>query len=158
MALFREATLTKRYWIDPRDKPGLLIAVMRELAGSAEISFEGWLGELGLESISGAYSQETDALRRQTRKPRLDFLVLPLTKESVDVIWRAISEKDHLTDPNGIIHVQIALDGRLVFIGGDNFHRECVSAWEGFPIELLDRLIENGVIRSYRSVTRAARP
>ncbi len=150
--------MTERFWIDPRDKPGLLIAVMRELAGSAEISFEGWLGELGLESIPGAYSQETDALRRQTRKPRLDFLVLPLTKESVDVIWRVISEKDHLTDPTGIIHVQIALDGRLVFSGCDNFHRECVSAWEGVPIELLDRLIENGVIRSYRRATPAAGP
>jgi hypothetical protein len=149
--------MSKRFWIDPRDKPGLLVAVMRELAGNAEIAFEGGLGELDLENIAGAHFQETDALRRQTLKPQLDFIVLPLTAESVDVIWRIISENGLLTDPMRIIHAQIALDGRLVFAGCDNFHRECVSAWEGFPIELLDRLIENGVIRSYRSAPEGVR-
>ena len=30
-----------RYWIVPRDKPGLLVAMMHALAGNTRISFEG---------------------------------------------------------------------------------------------------------------------
>ena len=143
--------MTKKFWIDTRDKPGLLIAVMRELAGAAEISFEGGLGESGLAEIPGASFEETTALRRSVLTPELDFLVLPLTDETVPPIWRAITEKEHLAYPSGIIHVQIAVDGREIFGAYDNFDRNCVVAYEGFPTALLDRLVANGVIRSYQT-------
>lgn len=154
--LHLETTVADKYWIDPRDKPGLLIAIIRELAGAGEISFEGWIGESRLPQIPGASFEETDALRRSTIVPKLDFAVLPLNADIVAAISRIVSEKGRLTDPTGIIHVQIALNGRLIFGGYDNFHRECVVAWEGFPVALLDRLTANGVIRSYETVPEDA--
>ena len=143
--------MTKIFFIDTRDKPGLLIAVMRELAGAAEISFEGGLGKSGLAGIPGASFEETAALRRSDLTAQLDFLVLPLTDETVPAIWAVITEKEHLAYPSGIIHVQIAVDGREVFGAYDHFDRDCVWAYEGFPTALLDRLVANGVIRSYRA-------
>ena len=71
--------------------------------------------------------------------------------ETVPPIWGAITEKEHLAYPSGIIHVQIAVDGREIFGAYDNFHRNCVVAYEGFPTALLDRLVANGVIRSYQT-------
>ncbi len=109
--------MSKQFWIDTRDKPGLLIAAMRALAGAAEISFEGGLGHSGLAGIPGASAGETAALRRSDLSGGLDFLVLPLTGESVPAIWRVITEKEHLAYPSGIIHVQIAVDGHEVFGG-----------------------------------------
>ncbi len=63
-----------------------------------------------------------------------------------------ITEREHLAYPSGIIHVQIAVDGRQVFGAYDHFDRNCVVAYEGFPTALLDRLVANGVIRSYQAV------
>ena len=103
--------MSKQFWIDTRDKPGLLIAVMRALAGAAEISFEGGLGHSGLAGIPCASAGETAALRRSDLSGVLDFLVLPLTDESVPAIWRVITEREHLAYPSGIIHVQIARRG-----------------------------------------------
>jgi len=140
--------VTKTFLINTRDKPGLLIAVIRELAGIAEISFEGWLGKSGLSEIPGVSFWETMTLGRTCQHPRFDFLILPLTDETVPAIQRVITKKNALTDSSGIIHVQIAVGDRMVFGAYDNFHRDCVVAYEGLPTALLDHLLENGVIRS----------
>ena len=78
----------------------------------------------------------------------------PLTDDNVAAIWKVITEKDLLTDR--IIHVQIALGGGLIFGAYDNFQEDCVVAYEEFPVALLDRLVANGVIRSYQTVSEDA--
>ena len=138
-----------RKWIDTRDKPGLLIAMMREFIGNSHISFEGSLENLKLSDIPGISVEETEVLKRQTTSPRLDFLVVPLSEATINEIWKELSEKDHLVH-EGIIHVQIENNGELVFGGYDNFHRECVVAYPAVPVKLLEELKENGVIRDYK--------
>ena len=117
-----------RTWIDARDKPALLLAVMKELAGNSSISFEGDLSNLELKKIENSQEEETEVLERQTTSPVLDFLVLPLTEITLQEIWSEISQKDHLVN-EGIIHVQIESEGELAFGGYDNFHRECTIAY-----------------------------
>lgn len=136
-------------WIDARDKPGLLLAMMKEFTNRSNISFEGRLGELTFSSWPNATVEETLVLKRHTTSPRLDFVVLPLTAETVKDVWTEVSAKDHLVH-EGIIHVQIESNGMLVFGGYDNFHRQCTIAYPGVPIELLEELKRRGVIREFR--------
>ena len=76
-----------RYWPVARDKPGLLVAMMRHLAGDAHISFEGDVSRCSFASSLNPSGEETPALRRLTAYPRQDFVVLPLTPESVAPIF-----------------------------------------------------------------------
>ncbi len=179
MAMISEATMTETFWINPIERhcADLLRAAMRELAGDGEISFEGGIRDTGLELLPGACFKKTDALQRriwflrlerhrgasskktgalqrQVWFPRRDFLVLPLTDDNVAAIWKVITEKDLLADR--IIHVQIAVGGGLIFGAYDNFHEDCVVAYQGFPVALLDRLVANDVIRSYQTVSEDA--
>jgi hypothetical protein len=135
------------FHIVARDKPGLLIAMMRELAGDAYISFEGDLGRIDWKGISGLDEGQT-SLRRATLTPELDFVVLPLTVETQPLIWEALSKVDHLAD-DGIIHTQIEKEERLVFGPYDNFHADCVSASDVVPRSRLEALKASGVIRSF---------
>lgn len=58
-----------RYWIVARDKPGLLIAMMRALAGNASISFEGDLSRCAFPPDLTQTHDETEALVRNTIIP-----------------------------------------------------------------------------------------
>ena len=52
------------------DKRRLLLAMMKELAGGAHVSFEGDLRGLTLLSIPGASEEPTTALKRNTLQPK----------------------------------------------------------------------------------------
>lgn len=132
-----------------RDKPGLLIAMMRELVGDAYISFEGDLHGIDWAGISGVEEGKA-SLQRQTSTPELDFMVLPLTAETQPLIWEAVSKVDHLAD-DGIIHTQIEREGLLAFAAYDNFHADCITASDAVPLSLLEALKSSGVIRSYEA-------
>jgi hypothetical protein len=141
-----------QHWfrIVARDKPGLLIAMMRALAGDAAyISFEGDLHAIDWTGLSGVEEGKT-SLRRQTSTPKLDFVILPLTAETQTSIWDAVSKVDHLAD-DGIIHTQIEQEGRLAFGAYDNFHARCITASDAISLSLLEDLKSSGVIRSYET-------
>ncbi|USD22774.1 hypothetical protein MJO52_06455 [Microbulbifer variabilis] len=135
-------------WIDPRDKPGLLHAVMEQCTGASLISFEGSLEHLSFYKWPNASYEETPVLKRQTISPKLDFVILPLDEESSKGMWKELAEKDHLVR-EGIIHVQIAIEGELVFGGYDNFDKECTVAYKGLSEGFLQDLKERGTIRGY---------
>ena len=147
------------YWIVPRDKPGLLYAMLKHYASNSFVSFEGDLSALDFSLIDKVESCKKSSaargtltgtsLTRATLTPELDFLVVPLNQETVNLIWKELSEKDHLVN-QGIIHVQIEHNGVRVFGAYDNFHRECVIADKSVPIALLEELKSKGIIRSYR--------
>jgi hypothetical protein len=136
-----------RYWIVPRDKPGLLVAMFRALAGGAHISFEGDLSRCTFPSELGATGDETAALQRQTAVPRQDFVVLPLEPDTFRQILQVVLKDSRVV--KDIVHIQIEKGGRLEFGSYDNFHPECVVAFHGVPTDLLNRLQQNGVIRSW---------
>jgi hypothetical protein len=66
-----------------RDKRRFLIAAMRELAGTACISFEGDLSATAVAHLAGASADETEILKRNTLWPKQDFVVLPLETDLV---------------------------------------------------------------------------
>lgn len=142
--------MSRRYWIDPRDKPGLLRAMMRELAGDAQISFEGNLSRCIFPADLDPSADETDALRRQTVEPRQDFVVLPLEPGSVAPILDVVLPHRHRQYLKDIIHIQIERGGELQFGAYDNFHRECIVCYSGVDSALLDQLKSSGVIRSWQ--------
>lgn len=144
-----EIEMSHRIWIDTRDKPGLLNAMMKAFNNKGTISFEGDLSQLYFDQIHGASTKETDVLKRATVRPQLDFITVPLTDETINTIWQELIRKDHLVH-EGIIHVQIESGGKMAFGGYDNFHKECVVAYEAVPLEIITSLKQNGVIREYK--------
>lgn len=138
------------YWIDPRDKPGLLLAMMRAFVSNSHesyISFEGGLDKLNFSTLPGASYTETEVIEGCFSAP-LERITLPLTEQNLRDIWKELIAKDHLVR-EGIIHVQIMYCGKLVFGGYDNFHRECVIAYSGVSIDFLEELKVKGIIRGY---------
>jgi len=136
-----------RYWIVSRDKPGLLIAMMRALAGSAHISFEGDLSRCVFPSELAPRANETPTLKRQTLVPQLGFVVLPLESHTVRPILDVVLPNRRFMDD--IVHIQIEKNGRLEFGSYDNFHPECIVCHSGVRTELLNALRDKGVIRSW---------
>jgi hypothetical protein len=136
-----------RYWLVARDKPGLLIAMMRALAGNAHVSFEGNLSRYAFPPDLRPDSKETPTLRRQTLVPELDFVVLPLEPINVQPILDVVlPERRFMNDIN---HIQIEKDGSLEFGAYDNFHPECIVCFLGVSPDFLEQLRESGVIRSW---------
>ena len=138
----------KKYWIDARDKPGLLHALIMEFSKGANISFEGDLKHLDFANIHGIRDFESGSLKRATTSPKLDFMILPLNKDTAEIIWKELFQKDHLVN-EGVIHVQIEYGGQLVFEGYDNFDKDCVVAYSEVPLRLLVNLTKKGVIRNF---------
>jgi hypothetical protein len=136
-----------RYWIVARDKPGLLVAMMRALAGNAHVSFEGELSRCVFPPALGPDARQTPVLKRQTVTPELDFVVLPLEPHSVQPILDVVLPDRRFMDD--INHIQIEKNGILQFGSYDNFHPECIVCFLGVGQELLNRLRESGVIRSW---------
>ena len=73
-------------------------------------------------------------------------MIIPLNGDTLPALLKQILRYG-VTDENGIVHVQIANTSGLIFRGCDNFHRECVAAFDGVSDSLLDELILNGVLR-----------
>lgn len=140
--------MMERRWIVARDKPGLLIAMMRALAGGAHISFEGDLSRCrSLYAEPGASRDETDALRRNTAFPVQDFVVLPLEPETIrPILGHVLPDSRVIHD---VIHVQIEKGGTLEFGAYDNFHDECIVCGSAVPEDLLDELRSKLTIRSW---------
>ncbi len=133
------------YWIDPRDKPGLLRAMMRALAGDAHISFEGTLSRCAFADALRPSYEETTLLRHKTLRRELDFVVLPLESESLKPILEVVLPDRRCMDD--IIHIEIERRGEIQFGSYDNFHRDRVFCGPGVEPPLLDRLKLSGVIR-----------
>jgi len=93
------------------------MAALRELAGSAFVSFEGDLSGTALIGATSASDDQTKALKRNTLWPKQDFVVLPLEAETVGSIMTAVGG----TVPRSILHIQVEKDGRLELGLYDNF-------------------------------------
>ncbi len=80
--------------------------------------------------------------------PKLDFVIVPLEKETVEPILNAVIPGQRIV--HDIIHVQIEKNGQLVLGAYDNFHRDCCVFHPGDVEELVDELEADGIIRSVR--------
>lgn len=141
-----------RYAILKARNPTLLVesAIDMLVGDEAVLSLEGFsLPEvvLSLEDVSWA---ETDVLRRNTIEPKLDFVVVPLDASRAQTIKEAIAKSSVLSDETGgLVHLQIAKDGRLVFGAYDNVHPECTVVYEPYVHSFTESLLKNGAVESY---------
>jgi hypothetical protein len=119
-----------------------LLAVMKELAGSAHISFEGDLRSLKLHALPGASEEETSVLKRATTRPRQDFVLVPLEASTEGAIIAAIGG----TVPRSVIHIQIEKNGRLEFGTYDTFHPECFFVGSGLTSSFIEGLLSERII------------
>lgn len=104
------------------DKRRFLMAALRQLAGSAFVSFEGDLSGTALIEVTGASGDETKALKRNTLWPKQDFVVLSLEADTVGSIMSAVGG----TVPRSILHIQVEKEGLLELGLYDNFApKEC---------------------------------
>jgi hypothetical protein len=127
------------------DKRRLLLAMMKELAGGAHVSFEGDLRGLTLLSIPGASEEPTTALKRNTLQPKQDFVVVPLEPSMDQKIIAAIGG----TVPGAIIHIQIEKDGHLQFGAYDHFYPECIYFGNAVKEGVIQSLISQNIMRPY---------
>ena len=140
------------HWIEARDKPGLILAMMRHLTGNARISLEGELSSLALLEILGGSGDETSVLKRAVTHPRQDFIVVPLEPDTVPLLWTVLSQPEGVT--RKILHLQIEKGGRIEFGAYDNVHKNCTRSGPGVGGEFLEDLHRRGVIRSFECRAR----
>ena len=133
-----------KFW-KVQDKRRLLLALMEELAGDAHVSFEGDLQQLTLTRIPGASEEPTATLKRNTLRPKQDFIIVPLQPSMAKSIIAAIGG----TVPNAIIHIQIEKDGLLQFGAYDNFHPKCIYFGSAVNEAVIESLVSQGIMRPY---------
>jgi hypothetical protein len=135
--------------LDVRNAAGVVWTLCEEFQTDAAVSFEGSLQRFDLLSLPGASPEETPQLRRQTSSARLDFVVVPLTGGNPAALRSRLQVPGALGRNGDVIHVQLASAGRLLFGAYDNFHPDCVTAFDPVTQKLLDRLVETRVLRGY---------
>jgi hypothetical protein len=131
-----------------RDKNRLLLAIMNELAGDANISFEGDSKILSLVALPGASQMETSVLKRSTLWPQQDFVVVLLEPSIISQIFAKIGG----TIPRSVLHIQIEKEGRLEFGAYDNFNPESMFFGSAIREAFLESLVSEGFLRKISEV------
>jgi hypothetical protein len=88
-------------------------------------SFEGYLADLRSEELTGVSLNPTASLPRQTLRPQLDFIIVPITTEIITALKVRLSGRVILGRHGKVIHTQIAVGGTTILMACDNFHHEC---------------------------------
>jgi hypothetical protein len=101
-------TLKVSHLLDVRDKAGFLHRLMVELAGNARLSLEGDLSRCRFTDDVVIARDETPTLKRNTIAPKQDFVVLRLTPETVEPIFKRVMAAGL---KHAIIHAQIERNG-----------------------------------------------
>ena len=125
-----------------RDKRRFLAAALAELAGDAQVSFEGDLSMTSLFNVPGASNDETQVLKRGTLSPKQDFIVLPLEADMVRPIMAAVGG----TVPRTLTHVQVQKEGRLQLGLYDNFDPNSMFLGAGLTPSFIATMQEAGIL------------
>ena len=145
--------MKQEYWIQPRDKVNLLKALMEELAGEAQILFEGDLSKCNFSKISNKATHISGELHPAVKGDESLFKVFVLDNESLNQILEQILPDNRFIEK--IEHIQIQKNGELQVLIGDNFHDECISVGPLVPVKLLEKLKNSGVIEGYQTDSEA---
>jgi hypothetical protein len=149
------AVAQDRYWLVARDKPALLMHMMRFLAGDARISFEGDMSRCDFPASIPRIDEQQSILRRQTMYPRSDFIALALEPDTIRPILDVVLPGRRYLDD--IIHIQIEKRRELQFGSYDQFHHECIVCFLGVTTEFLDELHQKGILKSWTTPHGGAR-
>jgi len=138
-----------RWWLDTRDRPAVLWAFLEHFAADSVLVLKGTFADLPLLELPGAQTRRRAPGTKQTSWPELDVIELPLSQSSIQALKKILSGPHVFSDPGVLMEAELIHGGVRVFLAGDSFHRECVSAMSPTPESLLQSLVEKGVIRSY---------
>lgn len=138
------------YKIVPRKKAKLLHRMMMELAGRSMIALEGTFSASRFSQFAEAHLGTPGRPKRTCLFPRLDFIVLSLTPDDVEPVFKQILAAGL---KHAIIHIQIVREGTLQFGAYDNLDPDCVVAGTGVAVALLEQLQKDGLIRSFTPCT-----
>jgi hypothetical protein len=127
----------------------LVGALISHFGAGGRMSLEGDLSQLDETVRATGSNKEGLKLRRNTISPRQDFLIVELDDETIPLIRQRVLPSVGLN--SRVIHLQIENGGKLVFGAYDNFDRECVWVSEVVGVDLLDRLVADGILRSFKT-------
>ena len=136
-----------KYRLDVRKPIELVTALIAHWGAGGRLSLEGDLSQLDDSLKALGRGRPSLTLRRNTTSPVQDFLILPLNDRTIPLIERRVLPVVGLA--HRVIHVQIQRAWRLVFGAYDNFHPECVWVSRTIGAEFLERLVAEGVLRSF---------
>ena len=120
------------------------------------LSLEGDLSRFDAHLVSGASSEPSELLARNTIAPVLDFVILPITAATLDTVCQQVLPQVGLK--HRVVHVQVASEGCLVFGAYDHFHRESVWIAVGIGEACITTLLDNGVVGWYQRRELATTP
>ena len=101
-----------------------------------------------MEEPGGTF-EETTVLKRNTRSPKLDFVVLPVSDALLKRLKEQLSKSGVFSIGGSLVHVQIEHQGKLIFGAYDNFDPDCVVADSPFNEVFLSSLQKQGIIHGY---------
>src|SRR3954453_13186329 len=93
------------FWLDPRDKPGLLAAVMQLLAGTGRIAFEGKVSADEFPAIPGGITGRIDPFHAEFDVPS-KMVIFALTSESIQEIERVLFAGGRIVHDVGAIQIE----------------------------------------------------
>lgn len=127
----------------------MVTRIVRRFAEGSLMSLEGDLSTIRRLSIPGESQRPTQLLRRRTDDPIQDFIVVPVTPETVAVLEKRLLPRVGLR--NRVLHVQLESGGELVFAAYDQFHPDCVWISETVGECFVESLRECGAVSGYRA-------
>ena len=136
------------YSIHVKKRIPFLQSILDFYCGDALISFEEDLSTFDFSQFSGASSQPTSILKRNTISPHLDFVILSLEEKTLEFIKKNVL--NHIGLQKNVVHILVAKNGELVVGIYDHFDPDCVWVKLDFPRSALEGLQEQKVIASYK--------
>ncbi len=110
-----------RWWLDTRDKSGLLWAFLNHFRQGSLLVLTGQLEQLRLLDLPGAERRVKSPEAKQTSWPELDAVVIPITADNTMELKRRLSSPTIFTDPGLVVEAEIIAHGACVFLAGDSF-------------------------------------
>lgn len=145
--------MEQTYWLSPRDKPGLLAAIMKLLAGNAHILLQGDLNSCDFSAVPKADGNRILPFDTLNEKQDGQHIALRLEPETIQPILAQVLPHGRIVHDIGFI--QIEKNGRIEFMSGDNFHNECVSVGPAVSEHLLRDLTSRGILRTFQTNAEA---
>lgn len=145
--------MEKSFWLKPKDKEKLLIALIKTLTGKAYIMLQGNLSDCDFSNIPGISFSKRAPFHSMEGLDEGKFVIIPLEPETIDHIFTQILPEEKFI--NQIEHIQIEENGKLEFMAGDNFHDECISVGPNISEHFLKDLVAKGILQRYMSEEEA---
>jgi hypothetical protein len=125
----------------------VLLCIFKE---QAKISFEGKLSSRLFEKIPGTSTQPVEPLVRNTIQPKQDFVIIPITAVTLDILRKKILPQVGLR--KNVLHVLISKNDKLVFSACDCFYPDCVGLSLIVPEDNVIALCEKGILKEYKII------